>query len=94
MNGSYPLRRPLYLYINKAPKVAAPPIMAEYVKFALSAQGQQTVIAQGYYPLSLQELQRLTAAWTAPARGRAGATAQAQRLTAVQGLSGHASLSA
>lgn len=71
MNGSYPLRRPLYLYINKAPKVAAPPIMAEYVKFALSAQGQQTVIAQGYYPLSLQELQRLTAAWTAPARAAA-----------------------
>ncbi len=71
MNGSYPLRRPLYLYINKPPKAAAPPVMAEYVKFALSAQGQQTVMTQGYYPLSLQELQRLTAAWTAPARSAA-----------------------
>lgn len=68
MNGSYPLRRPLYLYINKAPKTAAPPLMTEFVKFALSAQGQQTVIAQGYYPLPIQELQRLIAAWTVPAR--------------------------
>ena len=68
MNGSYPLRRPLYLYINKAPKAAAPPLIAEFVKFALSAQGQQTVIAQGYYPLTVPELQRLTAAWTVPAR--------------------------
>jgi len=71
MNGSYPLRRPLYLYINKAPKVAAQPVIAEYVKFALSAQGQQTVIAQGYYPLPLPELQRLTAMWTIPARSAA-----------------------
>ena len=71
MNGSYPLRRPLYLYINKAPKVAAQPVIAEYVKFALSSQGQQTVIAQGYYPLPLPELQRLTAMWTIPARSAA-----------------------
>lgn len=68
MNGSYPLRRPLYLYINKAPKSAAPPLVAEFVKFALSAQGQQTVIAQGYYPLTVPEIQRLMAAWTVPAR--------------------------
>ncbi len=68
MNGSYPLRRPLYLYVNKALKTTAPPIVAEFVKFALSAQGQKTVIAQGYYPLTLQELQRLTAAWTVPAQ--------------------------
>lgn len=71
MNGSYPLRRPLYLYINKAPKVTAAPLVAEYVKFALSAQGQQTVIAQGYYPLPLPELQRLTAVWAVPARSAA-----------------------
>lgn len=71
MNGSYPLRRPLYLYINKAPRVTAAPVIAEYVKFALSAQGQQTVIAQGYYPLPLPELQRLAAVWAAPARSAA-----------------------
>lgn len=71
MNGSYPLRRPLYLYINKAPKTSPLPVMAEYVKYALSAQGQQTVIAQGYYPLAPQELQRLIAAWTTPTRSAA-----------------------
>ena len=68
MNGSYPLRRPLYLYINKAPKASPTPAVAEYVKYALSAQGQQTVIAQGYYPLATHELQRLMASWTTPAR--------------------------
>jgi len=68
MDGSYPLRRNLYLYVNKLPKTVPSPSLAEYVKFALSQQGQQTVIAQGYYPLATAELNRLTMIWSAPVR--------------------------
>jgi len=71
MDGSYPLRRPLYLYINKAPKSAVAPAVAEFVKFALSMQGQQVVLAKGYYPLPTQELTRILTLWTAPMRAAA-----------------------
>ena len=68
MDGSYPLRRNLYLYINRPPKIAPPGPLSEYVKFALSQQGQQIVVDQGYYPLPTMELNRLTMMWTAPVR--------------------------
>lgn len=71
MDGSYPLRRNLYLYINKAPKTVSSGALAEYVKFALSQQGQQIVVTQGYYPLPTVELNRLTMMWTIPARAAA-----------------------
>lgn len=71
MDGSYPLRRPLYLYINKAPKSLVSPAVAEFVKLALSQQGQQTVIDKGYYPLPSQEITRLMALWTTPLRAAA-----------------------
>lgn len=68
MDGSYPLRRNLYLYVNRPPKVAASPTLTEYVKFVLSQQGQQIVLAQGYYPLPTAELNRLTMMWATPVR--------------------------
>jgi phosphate transport system substrate-binding protein len=68
MDGSYPLRRNLYLYINRPPKIAASPSLTEYVKFALSQQGQQIVLTHGFYPLPTTELDRLTMMWTTPAR--------------------------
>ena len=68
MDGSYPLRRNLYLYINRPPKVAPPGPILEYVKFALSQRGQKIVIDQGYYPLPTTELNRLTMMWTTPVR--------------------------
>ena len=71
MDGSYPLRRPLYLYVNKAPKSTVGPAVAEFVKLALSQQGQQVVLAKGYYPLSTQELARILSLWTAPVRSAA-----------------------
>lgn len=71
MDGSYPLRRHLYLYVNRPPKVAAPPSLAEYVKFALSQQGQQIVLAHGYYPLPTSEITRLTTMWTTSVRAAA-----------------------
>lgn len=71
MDGSYPLRRPLYLYVNKVPKSAVDSAVAEFVKFALSQQGQQVVLAKGYYPLPAQEITRILTLWTAPVRAAA-----------------------
>jgi len=68
MEGSYPLRRNLYLYVNKSPKIAAAPSLSEYVRFVLSQQGQQIVLTHGYYPLPTNELNRLTMMWTTPIR--------------------------
>ncbi|MDP1949328.1 MAG: PstS family phosphate ABC transporter substrate-binding protein [Nitrospirota bacterium] len=64
MDGSYPLRRNLYLYIARPPKTAPSPALAELVRFALSQQGQQLALDHGYFPLSLTELTRLTSKWS------------------------------
>ena len=64
MDGSYPLRRNLYLYIARPPKTAPSPAMTELVRFALSQQGQQLALDHGYFPLSLTELTRLTSKWS------------------------------
>lgn len=66
MDGSYPLRRTLYLYMNRPPKVAPPPALAELVRFALSQEGQQIVLSHGFYPLPTAEISRLTMLWSAP----------------------------
>ncbi|MDN5940815.1 MAG: PstS family phosphate ABC transporter substrate-binding protein [Nitrospira sp.] len=68
MDGSYPLRRNLYLYVNRPPKVAPPGPLTEFVKFALSQRGQKIVLDQGYYPLPTTELNRLTTMWATPMR--------------------------
>lgn len=64
MDGSYPLRRNLYLYIARPPKSPPPPFLAELVRFALSYQGQQLALEHGYFPLSLTEITRLTSKWS------------------------------
>ncbi|NRB38670.1 MAG: phosphate ABC transporter substrate-binding protein PstS family protein [Pseudomonadales bacterium] len=51
VNGSYPLSRFLYVYVNKAPNKPLPPITKEFFKLVLSQQGQQVVIKDGYIPL-------------------------------------------
>lgn len=66
IDGSYPLRRHLYLYINKAPKAAMPPAVTEFVKFAVSQEGQQAVIQEGFFPLPTAQLNSLFAAWSQP----------------------------
>ena len=68
MEGSYPLRRNLYLYVNKPPKIGTSSPLTEYVRFALSRQGQQIVLDHGYYPLPTAELNRLAMIWTTPVR--------------------------
>lgn len=51
LTGQYPLSRPLYIYINKAPGKALDPITAEFLKLALSSKGQRTVEKDGYIAL-------------------------------------------
>ena len=51
MNGSYPLARFLYLYINKKPGQPLDPLVKEFAKFILSKEGQEIVIKDGFLPL-------------------------------------------
>lgn len=66
MDGSYPLRRNLYLYVAKPPKEPAPPASIELIQYALSRQGQQAVLDLGYFPLASEDLSRLRAKWSVP----------------------------
>lgn len=50
-NGSYPLGRYLYLYVNKKPNEALDPLRLEFLKYVLSKEGQEVVIKDGYLPL-------------------------------------------
>lgn len=51
INGSYPMARFLYVYINKKPGQPLDPLIREFVKFILSKEGQDVVIKDGYVPL-------------------------------------------
>ena len=50
-SGDYPITRFLYVYINKKPDGALEPLRAEFLKFLLSNQGQQSVSKEGFYPI-------------------------------------------
>lgn len=50
-NGTYPLSRYLYVYINKHPNKDLSPMDREFVRYMLSKQGQQIVLKDGYVPL-------------------------------------------
>jgi phosphate transport system substrate-binding protein len=51
-SGDYPLARFLYIYFNKQPDKALDPLMAQFIKFVFSKEGQQIVIKDGFYPVS------------------------------------------
>ncbi len=65
LDGTYPLARVLYVYINKRPNHALDALQLEFLKMVLSKQGQETVVRDGYIPLpatmadkALAELQK------------------------------------
>ncbi len=60
-SGKYPLARFLYLYINKAPNKALDPLVAEFVRFLLSKEGQEVVVKDGYLPLTPEIVKQETA---------------------------------
>ncbi|MBS1258104.1 MAG: Phosphate-binding protein PstS [Candidatus Scalindua arabica] len=51
LDGSYPLARFLYVYVNKKPGKPLDPLIQEFVKYILSKEGQEVVIKDGYVPL-------------------------------------------
>lgn len=57
-NGSYPLWRYLYVYVNQAPGKSLPPLMKEFLKYVYSRQGQTDVMKDGYFPLSAKGVQK------------------------------------
>jgi len=52
LNGTYPLSRFLYVYVNKHPNKPLSKMEAEFVKMVLSKTGQKIVEKDGYIPLS------------------------------------------
>jgi phosphate transport system substrate-binding protein len=50
-NGTYPLSRYLYVYVNKAPNKPLAPKELEFVKLIMSKVGQQVVVKDGYVPI-------------------------------------------
>ena len=51
-DGSYPLSRHLYIYVNKRPNTALPPLELEFLRLVLSAEGQEIVSKDGYIPVT------------------------------------------
>jgi phosphate transport system substrate-binding protein len=50
-DGTYPMARMLYIYVNAKPNEQMDPLRKEFIKYVLSKQGQEDVIKDGYYPL-------------------------------------------
>jgi phosphate transport system substrate-binding protein len=51
LNGTYPLSRFLYVYVNKSPNKPLAPLEREFIKMVLSKVGQEVVVKDGYIPL-------------------------------------------
>jgi phosphate transport system substrate-binding protein len=51
INGSYPLARFLYVYVNKEPGKDPDPITRQFLTMILSQSGQAVVVKDGYIPL-------------------------------------------
>ncbi len=51
INGSYPMSRFLFVYINRGPGKPLDPLVKEFAKFIFSKEGQEVVIKDGFFPL-------------------------------------------
>lgn len=50
-NGTYPLWRYLYIYVNQAPGKPLSPIVKEFLAYVYSKEGQSDVLRDGYFPV-------------------------------------------
>ncbi|HEU4685949.1 MAG TPA: PstS family phosphate ABC transporter substrate-binding protein [Nitrospira sp.] len=62
----YPLRRVLYLYLDKAPDAPLPPAIQEFLSFLMSREGQDAVIKAGFFPLPANQLSQTAVALASP----------------------------
>lgn len=53
---TYPLRRVLYLYLDKSSKKPLPDVVKEFLSFIMSHEGQEAVIKAGFFPLPANQL--------------------------------------
>lgn len=51
-SGDYPLSRFLYLYVNHKPGTNMEPLRSEFIRLIFSRSGQETVIKDGYIPVT------------------------------------------
>lgn len=58
LNGTYPLARALYVYVNKKPGEAMPPMEREFLKMVMSRVGQEVVVKDGYIPLPAKMVEK------------------------------------
>jgi phosphate transport system substrate-binding protein len=54
MNGRYPLGRLLYIYVAKEPNKPLPTLVKQFMAYALSKEGQEIVVKDGYLPLTAE----------------------------------------
>lgn len=59
VDGSYPLSRFLYVYVNKAPNKPLSMLEREFIKLIYSKQGQEVVGKDGYIPLPASVIERM-----------------------------------
>jgi phosphate transport system substrate-binding protein len=50
--GKYPMARFLFLTVNMKPGTELDPLRGEFIRFVFSKEGQQSVIKDGYFPVS------------------------------------------
>lgn len=51
LDETYPLRRVLYLYVDKSPNSPLPAAVQEFISFIMSHEGQEAVMKAGFFPL-------------------------------------------
>ena len=56
--GKFPLSRFLYVYVNKHPNNALPPLEREFIRMILSKVGQAVVVKDGYIPLPAKVVEK------------------------------------
>ncbi|MCB9832411.1 MAG: phosphate ABC transporter substrate-binding protein [Planctomycetes bacterium] len=61
-DGTYPLARPLLLYVNKQPNKDLDPLRREFLKYVFSRQGQEAVSKDGYFPINGAVAKKMLAA--------------------------------
>jgi phosphate transport system substrate-binding protein len=58
LDGTYPLARMLFIYINYKPNSKLDPLRGEFIKFILSKEGQSVVVKDGYIPVPAKVAER------------------------------------
>jgi phosphate transport system substrate-binding protein len=51
LDGTYPLARFLYIYVNQKPGQPLDKLTGEFIKYALSREGQEAVVQAKFFPL-------------------------------------------